>query len=208
MDGVHDLFDGGGTGTAVPPRTLITVPKPPDERNGSNLVGLDNQGATCYLNSLLQAMYFTPELRFGLYKLDPQMVLGSDAIDEDEEKKEDATKGVAEADEGMVASMTTMGVDVAQARVALVAVKSAGVEQAMEYLFSHESDVQFVEAVKQMQAQMQAQAQAQKKPKQRKTRTIPLELQRLFAQMQLLNKKSLSTQGEDTTPRDQFTSVC
>jgi len=32
-------------------------------------VGLLNQGATCYLNSLLQCMYMTPELRAGLYAL-------------------------------------------------------------------------------------------------------------------------------------------
>lgn len=32
-------------------------------------VGLDNQGATCYLNSLIQALYMTPSLREGLYKL-------------------------------------------------------------------------------------------------------------------------------------------
>ena len=33
----------------------------------SRLVGLSNQEATCYLNSLLQMMYFTPEMRFGLF---------------------------------------------------------------------------------------------------------------------------------------------
>jgi ubiquitin C-terminal hydrolase len=31
-------------------------------------VGLSNQGATCYLNSLLQALYMTAEIRMGLYK--------------------------------------------------------------------------------------------------------------------------------------------
>lgn len=29
------------------------------------------RGATCYLNSLLQAMYMTPELRAGLFSIDP-----------------------------------------------------------------------------------------------------------------------------------------
>ena len=33
--------------------------------------GLRNQGATCYLNSLLQACYMTPEFRGGLYSVDP-----------------------------------------------------------------------------------------------------------------------------------------
>ena len=30
-------------------------------------VGLRNQAATCYMNSLLQALYMTPELRYALY---------------------------------------------------------------------------------------------------------------------------------------------
>lgn len=37
----------------------------------SNFMGLRNQGATCYLNSLLQALYLTPEFRGGLYSVDP-----------------------------------------------------------------------------------------------------------------------------------------
>ena len=30
--------------------------------------GLSNQGATCYLNSLLQSLYMTPEFRAALYQ--------------------------------------------------------------------------------------------------------------------------------------------
>lgn len=33
-----------------------------------NYVGLVNQAMTCYLNSLLQALYMTPEFRNALYK--------------------------------------------------------------------------------------------------------------------------------------------
>ena len=33
-------------------------------------VGLSNQGATCYLNSLLQTLYMTPEFRYALYQWD------------------------------------------------------------------------------------------------------------------------------------------
>jgi len=30
------------------------------------------RGATCYLNSLIQAMFMTPEFRHGLFKIDPE----------------------------------------------------------------------------------------------------------------------------------------
>jgi len=32
-----------------------------------NYIGLNNQGATCYMNSLLQALYMTPEFRQFIY---------------------------------------------------------------------------------------------------------------------------------------------
>ncbi|TMW64906.1 hypothetical protein Poli38472_009073 [Pythium oligandrum] len=44
--------------------------------------GLSNQGATCYMNSLLQTMFMTPELRLGLYRW---MFQG----DDDDEPEED-----------------------------------------------------------------------------------------------------------------------
>eukprot|EP00742_Colponemidia_sp_Colp-10_P008382 GILJ01009078.1.p1 GENE.GILJ01009078.1~~GILJ01009078.1.p1 ORF type:complete len:1079 (-),score=209.65 GILJ01009078.1:147-3383(-) len=44
--------------------------RPYDPRQPTGFVGLDNQGATCYLNSLLQACYMTPELRLAILSLD------------------------------------------------------------------------------------------------------------------------------------------
>ncbi|KAA6395166.1 MAG: hypothetical protein EZS28_009308 [Streblomastix strix] len=38
----------------------------------SNFVGLKNQGATCYLNSLLQLIFMTPEMRNSILKLTPE----------------------------------------------------------------------------------------------------------------------------------------
>ncbi|KAH9380776.1 hypothetical protein HPB48_008842 [Haemaphysalis longicornis] len=41
---------------------------PPDTREATGYVGLVNQAMTCYLNSLLQTLYMTPEFRNALYR--------------------------------------------------------------------------------------------------------------------------------------------
>ncbi|KAJ7370212.1 peptidase C19, partial [Desmophyllum pertusum] len=42
---------------------------PHEPRGHTRICGLRNQGATCYLNSLLQTLFFTPEFRDGLFQL-------------------------------------------------------------------------------------------------------------------------------------------
>ena len=42
---------------------------PPIERQDSNFVGLWNQGATCYLNSLFQTLFMTPQFREFIFQL-------------------------------------------------------------------------------------------------------------------------------------------
>ena len=39
-----------------------------NDRSGDRYVGLANQGATCYLNSLLQTLFMTPEFRDAIYR--------------------------------------------------------------------------------------------------------------------------------------------
>uniref|UniRef100_A0A3Q3R249 USP domain-containing protein n=1 Tax=Monopterus albus TaxID=43700 RepID=A0A3Q3R249_MONAL len=46
--------------------------EPPPPRGRSNLCGIKNQGGTCYLNSLLQTLMFTPEFREELFSLGPE----------------------------------------------------------------------------------------------------------------------------------------
>jgi hypothetical protein len=93
------------------------------------------RGATCYLNSLLQAMYMTPELRRGLYAIDP----------------EELGLSVQEAQEASPAAETDES--------------SAGLPS---------------EAAK---------------PKGKKAvRTLPLELQRLFAELQASDRAAVSTE--------------
>ncbi|XP_048454548.1 ubiquitin carboxyl-terminal hydrolase 40 isoform X2 [Rhincodon typus] len=46
--------------------------EPPPHRAASNLSGIKNQGGTCYLNSLLQTLLYTPEFRESLFALGPE----------------------------------------------------------------------------------------------------------------------------------------
>jgi hypothetical protein len=49
---------------------------PPAGRVAPGFVGLMNQGATCYMNSLLQAHFMTPEFRNFIFSFDPEEDLG------------------------------------------------------------------------------------------------------------------------------------
>ncbi|XP_055959403.1 ubiquitin carboxyl-terminal hydrolase 40 [Patella vulgata] len=52
------------------------IPTPPRPRLKCNLAGITNQGATCYLNSLLQTLLLTPEFRESLFQI-PREELGN-----------------------------------------------------------------------------------------------------------------------------------
>lgn len=84
MDGLFDIFDlvedenynyqdqYSNTNNTT---RRITTPAPPKQRDTGNLVGLLNQGTTCYMNSLLQVLFMTYEFREQLYKL-PSIEIG------------------------------------------------------------------------------------------------------------------------------------
>ena len=129
----------------------------------------------------------TPELRFGLFGIDP-VELGIQQLDEyEKEKREEAQKGIA-VDESLLEQLKDMGLAENVARKALVAVKNVGIMEAFDYVESH-PEISTVTA-----AESNSEKEEGKKKK-RKPRLIPLELQRLFSQMQLLNQKTLSTEG-------------
>eukprot|EP00079_Xenopus_tropicalis_P031758 XP_017945529.1 PREDICTED: ubiquitin carboxyl-terminal hydrolase 40-like isoform X1 [Xenopus tropicalis] len=46
--------------------------KTPEPQGDTRLSGLRNQGGTCYLNSLLRTLFFTPEFREALFALGPK----------------------------------------------------------------------------------------------------------------------------------------
>ncbi|KAI3367183.1 hypothetical protein L3Q82_008235 [Scortum barcoo] len=66
--------DGGGffSSTSSGGRAAKGGDEPPPPRGRSNLCGIKNQGGTCYLNSLLQTLLFTPEFREELFSLGPE----------------------------------------------------------------------------------------------------------------------------------------
>jgi hypothetical protein len=146
-------------------------------------------------------MFMTPELRFGLYRLDPQE-LGFQYVRarmcgwlqakqtricmqyEEQLRSQQEGKSGSEPDDGIVQNLMKLGISENGSKRACLAVKNAGLDQAMEWAFEHSDDPIFNEPVK---------------SKKKKARLIPLELQRLFAQLQHLERKTIST--HDLTTR-------
>uniref|UniRef100_A0A673H2G2 Ubiquitin carboxyl-terminal hydrolase n=1 Tax=Sinocyclocheilus rhinocerous TaxID=307959 RepID=A0A673H2G2_9TELE len=69
-----DLFEEDGDGfSSFTPGTGVKGREcePPPPRGKIKLCGIKNQGGTCYLNSLIQTLLFTPEFREELFRLGP-----------------------------------------------------------------------------------------------------------------------------------------
>uniref|UniRef100_A0A8C2K4R4 Ubiquitin carboxyl-terminal hydrolase n=1 Tax=Cyprinus carpio TaxID=7962 RepID=A0A8C2K4R4_CYPCA len=62
-----DGFSSSTSGTGVKGREC----EPPPPRGKIRFCGIKNQGGTCYLNSLIQTLLFTPEFREELFRLGP-----------------------------------------------------------------------------------------------------------------------------------------
>lgn len=63
------LFDDERPAGVMTNVHTLAVSRPPNRRLRCGLSGIENQGATCYLNSLLQTLLYTPEFREGLFGL-------------------------------------------------------------------------------------------------------------------------------------------
>ena len=72
--------DAAGATTSVyqrkPKNCAADLELPSHHRENRQFAGLKNQGATCYLNSLLQSLYMIPEFRNAILKL-PLCVISS-----------------------------------------------------------------------------------------------------------------------------------
>lgn len=88
---------------------------------------------------------------------------------------------MVEPEDALLEQLKSFGFNEHGCRKALIATKNGGIDQAFEYLGLHENDPGFNDPPTM--------------PKRRRPRYIPLELQRLFAQMQSLDQRAISTEG-------------
>jgi hypothetical protein len=150
----------------------------------------------------------TPELRSGIFDVDP-LLLGADQLEEIESEEESklsngtaSTSGNAtsatlldvEPDEAHLQTLISMGYGDSLCRAALINTKNKGIMEAFEWIEVNMNS--FVEPVppsaqvdKHQDKLSEKQTGRKKKP-----RLIPLELQRLFVQLQELNQRSVSTE--------------
>ncbi|XP_054712261.1 ubiquitin carboxyl-terminal hydrolase 40-like [Uloborus diversus] len=72
------LFDDERPAGVMTNVHTLAAPRPPNRRLPCGLSGIENQGATCYLNSLLQTLLYTPEFREGIFSLtDAELGVGN-----------------------------------------------------------------------------------------------------------------------------------
>jgi len=108
----------------------------------------------------------------------------------EQEVAEEAKKGVVEVDESSLSMLLAMGIPEHHATRALLATKNASLDEVFTYIEAHENDPEFNKPL----VDPADASKAEKKKK--KPRFIPIELQRLFSQLQLSDRLAVSTDGE------------
>lgn len=203
-------------------KELLKSTKYEEPRSETGFVGLKNQGATCYLNSLIQLMYLTPELRTGLYSIDldnypnyspPASDLdprpySNDVVDLDE--PDAAGKGNSSApppppDPKAVEALEALGLDAASITRALANhPQGTATETIVEWIFANPASEEEQSAAAATatsddtttttsSSQSPASDTASGTTGTSKRVPIPLELQRMFSHLQGIDKRALST---------------
>lgn len=101
---------------------------------------------------------------------------------------EDAKIGVIEVNEQSLAQLVEMGIPEHQARRALVGTKNGNLDSVFAYIDAHESDPEFNKPP-------EPEPEENGKRKKKRPRLIPLELQRLFTQLKMVDQHAVSTHG-------------
>jgi uncharacterized UBP type Zn finger protein len=118
-----------------------------------------------------------------------QLLLFIKVAEHEKEKEDSIIKGLFEVDETILKTLIDMGITENHATKALIGTKNGSLDQVFQFIDAHENDVTFNAEV-----DMQA-AEAAAKKKKRKPRYIPLELQKLFSQLKLVDRQAVSTHG-------------
>jgi uncharacterized UBP type Zn finger protein len=105
----------------------------------------------------------------------------------EQEKAEDSKKGVIEPDEATLSQLLSMGVPEHQAKRALIATKNASMDEVFNYIDEHGGDPEFN---KPPEETIDSNVRKKKKPRQ-----IPLEIQQLFTQLQIIDQSAVTTEG-------------
>ena len=175
----------------------------------------------------------TPELRSGLYAIDPNelgyelevlsryevnlhhrikiLILQTESVADDELSNPMTTKASPtpsslsapsmEVDEIMLGQLVAMGFSEAGSRRALHATQSKDQQIAVDYIFDHDNDPGFHDPPPPPPPPPPSSTVPDEKDtgggkkRRRKPRLIPLELQKLFTQLQHLNAATISTGG-------------
>ena len=170
-------------------------------RPAHGLVGLQNQGATCYLNSLLQALFLTPEFRQALFDLD-ETDIGVAAYEEEQRAKGDeegrSAEGAGEGEEANVEvsemdvqELVSMGFDEAKVRRGLAQFPSpAQREQAIDCILALPDEPP---PSTDPPAPTASASSSMSSSSPRPYRRIPIAFRLFFSQLQLLDHASLAT---------------
>lgn len=108
----------------------------------------------------------------------------------EQDAAEEVKKGVIEPDESLLSTLTSMGIPEHHAVRALQGTKNGSLDEVFNYIEAHENDPEFNKPL------VDPNDANEGKKKRKKPRFIPIELQRLFSQLQLSDRLAVSTDGK------------